>query len=384
MRVRWAIGLVAVGSSLAHSAAHGGTVPDFQGLGYLLAGGSLSRGYSVSGNGHVVVGVSDSLPSREAFRWTATGGLEGLGPGGSLNSSAYGVSYDGSVIAGEAWVSGGQAMAALWTETGGFQDLGHLGRYPSEAKAVSADGSVVVGYSHTGSEYAAFRWTESEGMVSLGGFSGRNWDNYGAWGISNDGTVIVGRGVGGQQMEAFRWTSDGGLQGLGDLPGGAFASFAYAVSGDGNAVVGHGTSENGQEAVRWTSDTGIAGLGDLEGGDFQSCAYGISADGTVIVGQGSSANGDEAFIWDEGNSMRRLADVLTAEYGLCLCGWTLVQARDISDDGCVIVGWGVNPDGKEEAWLVVIPEPATLSLLALGGLLLVRGRWNRIRDRRRR
>lgn len=32
------------------------------------------------------------------------------------------------------------------------------------------------------------------------------------------------------------------------------------------------------------------------------------------------------------------------------------------------MGWGINPAGDHEAWRAVIPEPATLSLLALAGL----------------
>lgn len=72
--------------------------------------------------------------------------------------------------------------------------------------------------------------------------------------------------------------------------------------------------------------------------------------------------------------MRDLKDVLTDEFGLDLAGWTLVEARAITPDGRTIVGSGFNPLGQQEAWLAHIPEPATLSLLALGAILLGRRR----------
>lgn len=47
-------------------------------------------------------------------------------------------------------------------------------------------------------------------------------------------------------------------------------------------------------------------------------------------------------------------------------------ARAINASGKV-VGYGINPDGYERGFLA-IPEPATLSLLALGGLAVMRRR----------
>ena len=64
-------------------------------------------------------------------------------------------------------------------------------------------------------------------------------------------------------------------------------------------------------------------------------------------------------------------------YGLDLTGWTLRGAKEISDDGSVIVGTGRNPNGDSEAWLAVIPEPATLILLLMGGLVLTKRRRQR-------
>ena len=49
------------------------------------------------------MGYSDSASGNEAFRWTSSGGMVGLGdlPGGGFSSDAFGVSYDGSVVVGQ-------------------------------------------------------------------------------------------------------------------------------------------------------------------------------------------------------------------------------------------------------------------------------------------
>ena len=118
----------------------------------------------------------------------------------------------------------------------------------------------------------------------------------------------------------------------------------------------------------------MTGLGDLSGGEFKSKAWNVSADGSIVVGYSESALGYEAFVWDTDNGMRNLKDVLEGDYGLDLTGWTLREAWDISADGLTIVGYGINPDGNTEAWAATIPEPATVLLLSLGGLALLRKR----------
>jgi len=119
---------------------------------------------------------------------------------------------------------------------------------------------------------------------------------------------------------------------------------------------------------------GMVGLGELPGGISYSNANDISTDGSTVVGFSYTADGQEAFTWDQANGMRNLRDVLINDWGLNLAGWTLSEARGISDDGLIVVGCGINPSGYEEAWVVTLPDPTTLSLLALGGLALLRRR----------
>jgi probable HAF family extracellular repeat protein len=361
----------------------------FQGLGNQPAGfadRSLARG--VSADGTVVVGFKDEFLSfDEAFVWTAADGMVGLGdlPGGPAKSSANAVSADGLVVVGS---SGSDTVfnteAFRWTSAG-MVGLGILNTddFKSTAYGVSADGSVVVGTgeydyeaSSSGFTREAFRWTSDGGMVGMGDLPGGSFYSR-ANGVSADGSVIVGEGTTEFGTQAYRWTTADGMVALGNQPGGDFFSSASAVSSDGLVVVGRSWSGfPSAEAFRWTSADGMVGLGILPGGDSSS-ATAVSSDGSVVVGNSYTAWGfpriNEAFIWDQVNGMRRLEDVLVAG-GADLTGWSeLTAATGISADGRTIVGYG-NHNDDQEAFIAVIPEPASVGLFAFAGLAILRRR----------
>ena len=180
----------------------------------------------------------------EAFRWTAAGGMVGLGdlPGESA-SVATGVSADGSVVVGEAVQVGSRRSA---------------GRRPA-------------GWSAWATCPAGF-W--SDAMVCR------------PTAPSSSGGAVGDPA--GNDVEAFRWTAAGGMVGLGDLPGGDQSS-AAGVSADGSTVVG--SSDHCRRDTRRSAGRrrrGMVGLGDLPGGDFYSIANGVSADGSTSSGGGQS------------------------------------------------------------------------------------------------
>jgi probable HAF family extracellular repeat protein len=264
--------------------------------------------------------------------------------------------------------------------------LGDLSGSPfnSRGRGVSADGSVVAGQGNfnNGGNVEAFRWTSAGGMVGLGFIPGATSFSE-AFAVSGNGLAIVGTASVDPSgtLLAFRWTAATGIVSLGDLPGSNLHSSGGAVNFDGSVVVGTGDigSSEGQ-AYRWTQAGGMVGLGDLPGGPFNSQGLGVSGNGSVVVGSsatstlGPAGQGEEAFIWDEVNGMRNLKDVLVNEYNLNLTGWTLYHAEGISPDGLNIVGWGRNPSGQTEAWVVHIPEPSTSALLSLGAGAFLRRR----------
>jgi hypothetical protein len=55
-----------------------------------------------------------------------------------------------------------------------------------------------------------------------------------------------------------------------------------------------------------------------------------------------------------------------------LNGWILKEVVGISDDGLTMIGRGINPEGVEQDWICTVPEPCTVLLLGLGGLLIKR------------
>lgn len=316
--------------------------PSFQGVGDLPGGSYSSSPYGISPDGSVVVGSSTSSNGTEAFRWQ-NGTMSPLGDlfGLFFNSIAYAASSGGSYIAGLGTPGFfPPVIRAVRWQGGSISSLGDLpgGDDFSTASGISANGSVVVGVSASGNGAEAFRW-QGGTMSGLGDLAGGTFESV-ATGVSADGSIVVGQGTSDIGKEAFVWQG-GVMSGLGVV------SAARAVSSDGTIVVGQ---VNDNEAFIF-QDGVLSGLGDLPGGAVNSQAWDVSADGFVVVGHAESDSGDQAFIWTPATGMVALRDVLVNDFGLNLTGWSLTDARGVSDDGMTIVGHGTNPSGNVEGWI---------------------------------
>lgn len=169
----------------------------------------------LSGDASVVVGADLSGPMYAFRRENGVTTTLGDFPGGNTESRAFAVSADGSTVVGfgtPADSVGGLPVdreAFRWTQSTGMVGLGDLpgGQFYSWASDVSADGSVVVGYSITSGESGkgtseAFLWDAANGMRNLRtvlvtehGLDLSGWLLSEATAISDDGLVIVGNGT---------------------------------------------------------------------------------------------------------------------------------------------------------------------------------------------
>lgn len=322
-------------------------------LGDLPGGATNSMAYGVSANGLAVVGASSSASGTVAFVWTAGGGLTALPTlAGGTNATAYAVSANGSVIVGGSESASG-SQACVWSN-GVASGLGDLsgGSSQSEARDISDDGTVIVGYANSASGREAFRWTGGV-MTGLGDLAGGSYQSE-ANAVSPDGTRVTGYGTAANQ-HVFTWNAVDGLQ---DYYAGAGA---YGISADGGQLAGYINATfvipniitlNYRRATRWNGGTATVLGPESSGQSVDSAFYGLTPDGALAVGTiKNSSSPYYAVSHDAFNGIRNLKEVLTSG-GLDLTGWELTAATAISADGSVIVGYGTNPAGETEAWMI--------------------------------
>jgi hypothetical protein len=181
-----------------------------------------ASGVSADGSVVVVGGSGGGI-----FRWTQAEGIVSSldDPAGGDGSYATGMSADGSVVIGTtnlviegtphfrgkeavSWIQGTHGGGIRVVRLGHLNPYTELGYVDSQAYGVSADGSVIVGSSEGGafpvgssSSEGAFRWTQERGMVNIKdqltgfGLNLSGWRLYTATGVSADGFTIVGYGT---------------------------------------------------------------------------------------------------------------------------------------------------------------------------------------------
>ncbi|MFH1369735.1 MAG: DUF3466 family protein [Planctomycetota bacterium] len=335
-------------------------------------GGPSSRAYSINNNGQIVGSASAPIYGRSTL-FDATGGGNNINLG-VLPSLPAGVSVAISIsnngqIGGWAENEAGNQHATLFDATGGGNniDLGTLGGPFSTVRSINTNGQIV-GWANTGEvghvRATLFDATGGGNNINLGTLGGTSSN---ASSINNNGQIVgsasylVGN-VAAHAVHATLFDATGGGNNidLGTLDGPD--SLAYSINNNGQ-IVGYASASD--VAGDWhatlfdaTGGGNNIDLGTL-GGSY-SRAYSINNIGQ-IVGWADVAGYERAILFDATGGganidLNTLIDPTS--------GWTLREALSINDNGW-IVGYGINPDGYEGAFLLT-PEPTTLLLLGLG------------------
>lgn len=354
----------------------------------------------------VLTATAQAADNYGLFDLGSVNGAEG-GEGGAIAVSA-----SGNVVVGDATMfgaSGYSGNAYRWTPEQGMVDLGKLngGNY-AFARDVNAKGDVIVGEADDGNfpsnsplglgagigyEQRAFRWTQAEGMVSLGTLNGGTYSS--ASGVNEAGDVVVGAtqdgpdqviDVNGSAMHlpssnAFRWTPTTGMVSLGTLQGDT-VSEANDVNAKGDVVVGNSMSSphgyfllyQSSHAFRWTEEGGMVGLGSLiSGGNSEARA--VNAAGDVVVG--SAQDGPDQVIEGDGFIIHRQSTSAfrwTQSGGMVslgkLHGGFDSYARAVNATGDVVVG-------EAEDGAISIPPTNSQNVLLPGDHPYRAFRWTR-------
>ncbi len=373
--------------------------------------GGTAVGWAEKWNGNTDLGT-------RAVRWDASGttatelGNLGTNSSGITYATAYAINTAGTAVGTADAFSGGTSLgsrAVRWDASGSAAtEMGNLGTDPNgrtfgQANAINSAG-IAVGWAekwngNTDLGARTVRWDDSGATATELGSLGTNLNGVTyttAYAINSAGTSV---GYAPKWNDttflgyrAVRWDASGTtateLGTLGTTASGVTYSAAYDVNTSGTAV-GYayqfvGGTYKGDRALRWdasgTVATELGNLGTDTSGNTSSDALAINAAG-ITVGQASEYNGagtyirSDAVAWGPDGAALDLNTLIDPN-----SGWVLSVALAISDTG-YIAGYGMyDPDGSgpeaayQRDFVMLLPEPGSLSLLMLAGLALSRRR----------
>jgi uncharacterized repeat protein (TIGR03803 family) len=347
-----------------------------------LTGSGLNKtdGNAVSNGGLYAVGDVSGNYGVTAVRWDPYLNITDFNPTGPAgDDSAYAISGDGTMVVGEKLV-GGLHSAFVGSDSADITLLAPLGGDDSgEAYGMSADGQYVVGFTYSSAlgkaASHAVEWTNGTAMP-LTGLTGTSGSQ--ARGVSADGQIIVGatprqvpEATVTEALALVRLVPEPLVLGSVNVTKIHGTAYAATEGAGGYTVVGSSAytdSTNGIHLAPFRSVNGEQPIvtGSIDATDNVGEALSISADGSIIVGYGTSGGQQMATIWDAQHGLRTLAQALTDDYGAGaqIAGWQLLSANGISPDGFAVTGNGINPQGNPQAWRVIVPQRATVGLVA--------------------
>jgi hypothetical protein len=346
------------------------TITDLGNVGYSASAAAIS---TVNGKLEIVGSGSTTGSDAVAWYWTQATGMVNMTSilGGVAGGRATGVNSGGQIVGydyagGFAYTIGG-SVTSLSPPPGGsppFENNTFFG-----VGTVNSSGQVAATYfvGINPTSYPAICYANGATGTSIGSGSGTG-TGVSALAINNNGWV-AGTGELGSDTspDALGYNGSSWVD-LGNFGG---VSCAYAIDSNGDLVGWY--SSNASNSLPFYAPHSGSGWGamvslGINGDNTSGSAYGINDDGQIVGRENTMA-----YLWSTTPGSGVALSSLVNNLG----GWTLTTAWAIDDAGDV-VGYGANPAGHADAFLLTpVPEPSTLVLLLASAVCLLGFAWRR-------
>jgi len=323
--------------------------------------------YAVNNAGDVVGETHSGAQLPHAVRWRNDAALDLGTIDGNGHSRAFGINDAGDIV-GRSNV-GGEQHAFFWHD-GQMQDLGTLGGETSEANDVNELGQVV-GMSYTASGRQEAFLGDNTGMNPLPDL-GRDTH---ALAINLHGQ-IVGKSIPNNDAKnhAVIW-ENGEIRDLNQLipPGAGVHLFEATDINDAGEIVGISKTTGAGASIGHAFHLVPTELPAANAGG----PYTIALGETLVLDASLSTGGHDiaSYAWDLDDDGTFETDV--AHWETFLASYTYLETMGLGQgeyDIHVKVLDSVGFGDTATTTLTIIPEPATLSLLTLAGIALIRRR----------
>jgi probable HAF family extracellular repeat protein len=339
-----------------------------------LPGGGNSNAESINGNGSQIVGNAyDSSGNLHSCLFDSPNrDLGSLGYNESV--TCYSVNNNCQIVGGAHLAYGFTSRACLFDPTGGGANI-NLGILPgyqqSNAYSINNKGQIVGLSTNYGPGWASYShaciFYATGGSPTDLGALGSNVPYSEAMSINDQGQIVGWAGHGTDRIAClFDATGAGNNIDLGGLGG----NYSLAYSNNDGQIVGVATNSSGYSRACIFDPTGGGANIALETvvGFDNAGAWFINNHAQIVGSAWNSSGNSHAWLFNPmtGDMMDLNTLIDPAS------NWVLTNATCISNNGW-IVGDGINPDGETHAFLLT-PEPATVVMMGLGGLALLRKR----------